>query len=126
MNGNVKVPTPKNDPILTYAPGTPERAALKARLAEMTGEVIEIPLIIGGEEIRTGDTLDVVMPHDHGHVLAKAHKAGPEEVKKAVQAAAAADAPDGPSQVFLDRIDALDARGVTAEEWDGVFVMQTK
>ena len=53
----------------------------------MASETIDIPLIIGGEEIRTGDTLDVVMPHDHGHVLAKAHKAGPDEVKKAIAAA---------------------------------------
>jgi len=102
MNGNVKVPTPKNDPILSYAPGTPERAALKARLAEMTGEVIEIPLIIGGEEIKTGDTLDVVMPHNHGHVLAKAHKAGPAEVKMAVQAAADAHH-DWSKMAFEDR-----------------------
>ncbi len=87
MSGNVKVPPPVNEPVLSYAPGTPERAALKARLDEMASEIIEIPLLIGGEEIRTGDTLDVVMPHDHGHVLAKAHKAGPAEVKKAVAAA---------------------------------------
>jgi 1-pyrroline-5-carboxylate dehydrogenase len=87
MSGNVKVPTPVNEPVLSYAPGTPERAALKARVKEMSGSAIEIPLIIGGEEIRTGDTLDVVMPHDHGHVLAKAHKAGPAEVKKAIAAA---------------------------------------
>jgi 1-pyrroline-5-carboxylate dehydrogenase len=102
MNANVKVPTPKNDPVLTYAPGTPERAALKARLAEMTSEVIDIPLIIGGEEIRTGDTLDVVMPHNHGHVLAKVHKAGPAEVEKAVQAAADAHH-DWSTMAFEDR-----------------------
>ncbi len=86
MNGNVKVPEPRNEPVLSYAPGTPERAELQAKLKEMTSEVVEIPLIIGGEEIRTGDMLDVVMPHDHGHVLAKAHKAGPAEVKKAIEA----------------------------------------
>jgi 1-pyrroline-5-carboxylate dehydrogenase len=87
MSGNVKVPPPVNEPVLSYAPGTPERAALKARLDEMASQTIEIPLLIGGEEIRTGDTLDVVMPHDHGHVLAKAHKAGPAEVDKAIAAA---------------------------------------
>lgn len=102
MNGNVKVPPPKNDPVLSYAPGTPERAALKARLAEMAAEIIEIPLIIGGEEIKTGDTLDVVMPHDHGHVLARVHKAGPEEVKKAVQASADAHH-DWSTMAFEDR-----------------------
>jgi 1-pyrroline-5-carboxylate dehydrogenase len=87
MSGNVKVPPPVNEPVLSYAPGTPERAALKARLKEMTQTTLEIPLIIGGEEVRTGDTLDVVMPHEHRHVLAKAHKAGPREVKKAIAAA---------------------------------------
>lgn len=87
MNGNVKVPPPRNEPVLSYAPGTPERAALKGKLKEMSARQIDIPLIIGGEEIRTGDTLDVLVPHDHGHVLAKAHKAGPAEVKKAVAAA---------------------------------------
>lgn len=86
MNGNVKVPPPRNEPVLSYAPGTPERAELKVKLKEMSAQVVDIPLIIGGEEIRTGDTLDVVMPHKHGHVLAKAHKAGPDEVKKAVAA----------------------------------------
>jgi 1-pyrroline-5-carboxylate dehydrogenase len=86
MNGNVKVPPPRNEPVLSYAPGTPERASLKAKLAEMSATTIEIPLIIGGEEIRTGDTLDVVAPHHHRLVLAKAHKAGPAEVKKAVAA----------------------------------------
>ncbi|GMV04833.1 MAG: 1-pyrroline-5-carboxylate dehydrogenase [Gemmatimonadota bacterium] len=86
MNGNVKVPPPRNEPVLSYAPGTPERADLKVKLKEMSAQVVDIPLIIGGEEIRTGDTLDVVMPHKHGHVLAKAHKAGPDEVKKAVAA----------------------------------------
>ena len=87
MNGNVKVPPPRNEPVFSYAPGSPERAALKQTLAEMSATTIDIPLIIGGEEIRTGDTLDVVVPHNHGHVLAKAHKAGPAEVKKAVAAA---------------------------------------
>jgi 1-pyrroline-5-carboxylate dehydrogenase len=87
MSGNVKVPAPINEPVLSYAPGTPERAALKDRLKEMAGQKIEIPLIIGGQEIRTGDTLDVVMPHKHGHVLATAHKAGPDEVKQAIAAA---------------------------------------
>ncbi|MGW8268376.1 MAG: L-glutamate gamma-semialdehyde dehydrogenase, partial [Longimicrobiales bacterium] len=69
-----------------YAPGSPEKAALKKRLAEMAGEVVDIPLIIGGEEIRTGNTGKVVMLHDHGHVLATYHKAGPEEIQRAVDA----------------------------------------
>ncbi|HSW30862.1 MAG TPA: L-glutamate gamma-semialdehyde dehydrogenase [Longimicrobiales bacterium] len=87
MNGTVKVPPPRNEPVLSYAPGTPERAALKAKLKEMSATVVDIPLIIGGEEIRTGDTVDVVSPHDHRRVLARAHKAGPAQVRKAVAAA---------------------------------------
>ncbi|MFQ5537881.1 MAG: L-glutamate gamma-semialdehyde dehydrogenase [Gemmatimonadota bacterium] len=87
MNGNVKVPPARNEPVLSYAPGTPERAELKTRLEELSSNRLDIPLIIGGEEVRTGDTLDVVMPHNHGHVLATAHKAGPEEVKRAIEAA---------------------------------------
>ncbi len=87
MSSIPRVPQPVNEPVLSYAPGAPERARLKARLEEMAGEEIEIPLIIGGKEIRTGDTQKVVMPHDHGHVLATAHRAGEAEVRQAVAAA---------------------------------------
>jgi len=86
MSGKLRVPQPVNEPVLNYTPGSPERAELQAKLAEMADEVVDIPLIIGGEEVRTGDTANVVMPHDHGHVLATYHKAGPEEIKKAIQA----------------------------------------
>src|SRR4051794_15138155 len=64
FNGNRRVPAPVNEPIRSYAPGSPERASLKARLKEMAAETIEMPLIIGGKEIRTGDTAPSVMPHD--------------------------------------------------------------
>jgi 1-pyrroline-5-carboxylate dehydrogenase len=86
MSGMLRVPTPVNEPILDYLPGSREREELKKKLDEMAGQVVDIPLIIGGEEIRTGDTAKVVMPHDHGHVLATYHKAGPEEIRKAIQA----------------------------------------
>jgi 1-pyrroline-5-carboxylate dehydrogenase len=86
MSGKLRVPQPYNEPVFEYAPGSPERAALKTRLAAMAEEVVDIPLIIGGEEVRTGKTGKVVMPHDHGHVLATYHKAGPEEIGKAVRA----------------------------------------
>ncbi len=82
-----RVPPPQNDPNLSYRPGSPERAELKARLAAMAGEQIDIPVIIGGKEIRTGDTGTVVMPHRHGHVLATWHKASSEHVKQAIAAA---------------------------------------
>jgi 1-pyrroline-5-carboxylate dehydrogenase len=87
MNSIPLVPAPVNEPVLSYAPGSPERAALKAALDRMAGEEIEIPLVIGGREVRTGNTDTQVMPHDHGHVLARYHKAGPAEVKQAIAAA---------------------------------------
>ena len=86
MSAKLQVPKPVNEPVLDYLPGSPEKVELKAKLEEMAGQVTDIPLIIGGEEIRTGDTANVVMPHDHGHVLGTYHKAGPEEIKKAIQA----------------------------------------
>ena len=85
-----RVPQPANDPNRSYAPGTPERAELKARLDAMASETIEIPLIIGGREIRTGRTEKTVMPHDHRHVLAEYHLAGPEHIQQAIDAAAEA------------------------------------
>ena len=82
-HGVFRVPTPKNEPVRGYAPGSPERASLESRLSSMAGECPEIPVIIGGEEVRTGDVVDVVMPHRHGHVIAKAHMAGPAEAARA-------------------------------------------
>src|SRR5215475_5855875 len=82
-----RVPIPINEPIRSYAPGTSERQALKNKLAAMSAEKIEIPIIIGGKEIRTGNTGTQVMPHRHGHVLTTWHKAGPKEVEQAIQAA---------------------------------------
>ena len=83
-------PPPHNEPVLGYEPGSPERAELQTRLAAMAAEPIEIPVVIGGEEIRTGDTFDAVMPHDKEHVLAHVHKAGAAEVDKAIAASAEA------------------------------------
>jgi 1-pyrroline-5-carboxylate dehydrogenase len=85
-----RVPEPVNEPNNTYAPGTPARAELKARLKSMAAETIDIPLIIGGREIRTGKLEKSVMPHDHGHVLAEYHLAGPEHIAQAIAAAASA------------------------------------
>ena len=89
-HGVFRVPTPKNEPVRGYAPGSSERASLESRLASMAGECPEIPVIIGGEEVRTGNVVDVVMPHRHGHVIAKAHMAGPAEAARAIDAAEAA------------------------------------
>ena len=81
-----RVPIPVNEPVRSYASGTAERQALKKKLAAMSAEKIEIPLIIGGKEVRTGDTATQVMPHRHGHVLATWHKAGAKEVEQAIKA----------------------------------------
>lgn len=78
---------PANLPVKTYAPGSEERELLKQALKQIESETIDIPLIIGGKEVRTGNTGKVVMPHDHGHVLATYHKAGEKEVQMAIDAA---------------------------------------
>ncbi len=85
-NAKFTLPQPTNEPILSYAPGTPERQALKNRLAQMASEQIEIPLIIGGKEVRTGKLAQCIMPHDHRHILATYHQATPKEVEMAVAA----------------------------------------
>jgi len=87
LSAQRRVPPALNDLNRTYAPGTPERAELKSRLSAMSAETIEIPVIIGGKEHRTGLTSTVVMPHKHGHVLGTWHKATPELVHKAVASA---------------------------------------
>ncbi len=91
-NGYYKIAMPANEPGLGYLPGSAERAALKAELAAQSSNVIEIPLIIGGQEVRTGKLMDLVMPHDHHHVLARYHMAGEKELKMAVDAALGAKA----------------------------------
>jgi 1-pyrroline-5-carboxylate dehydrogenase len=88
--GIFRPPPPHNEPVLGYEAGSLERTELQARLAAMAREPLEIPVVIGGEEIRTGDTFDAVMPHDKEHVLAHVHKAGPAEVDKAIAASAEA------------------------------------
>jgi 1-pyrroline-5-carboxylate dehydrogenase len=89
-NGIVPIPKPDNEPILAFAPGSAEKASLKARMESMLSEQVEIPLIIGGREVRTGNTAEAVCPHDHQHVLGVYHQAGPAEVGMAVAAAAEA------------------------------------
>ena len=78
------VPKPVNEVILNYAPGSPERAELQKVLEKMKSEVVEIPVIIGGKEIYTGDTATNVMPHNHAHVLATYHQAGSKEIADAI------------------------------------------
>ncbi len=89
-NAVIRTPKPVNEPIYQYEPGSSHRQALKVALKELSTTELDIPLIIKGEEIRTGNIGKVVMPHDHSHVLATYHKAGPEDVQKAIDAAVAA------------------------------------
>jgi 1-pyrroline-5-carboxylate dehydrogenase len=87
MNGYFFLERPKNEPILEYKPGSKEKLELKAKIEEMKSQKIEIPLIIGGKEVKTGNMGKCVIPHVHGHVLAEFHKAGEKEIKMAVEAA---------------------------------------
>ena len=84
MNGVIKIPRPTNEPVMVFAPGSPEKVSLKSELTRMLGEEIEIPLIIGGKEIRTGNFAECRCPHDHNHLLGRYHKAGPDEITMAV------------------------------------------
>ncbi|HEY8704160.1 MAG TPA: L-glutamate gamma-semialdehyde dehydrogenase, partial [Gaiellaceae bacterium] len=88
-----RVPDPINEPVRSYAPGSPEREELRLRLQQLESQQPDIPLVIGGEEVRTGDTFESVMPHRRSHVLATVHKAGAKEVERAIAASqeAAAD-----------------------------------
>ena len=107
------IPKPVNEPILNFGPGSPERISLQAKLKELSAKEIEIPLIIGGAEVRTGDTGTCVMPHNHGHVLARFHQAGPAEVAQAISAAKTAwedwsrTPLDERSQIFLKMAELL-------------------
>jgi len=83
-------PEPYNEPVRDYAPGSPEREELRLRLHEMESQQIEIPLVIGGEEVRTGNTFEAIEPHKRSHVLATVHKGGAAEVDRAAAAAAEA------------------------------------
>jgi 1-pyrroline-5-carboxylate dehydrogenase len=90
VNGVRRVPRAVNEPIKSYAPKSPERAELKGRLDAMSKELVDIPIIIGGKEIRTGKTAKTVMPFNHRHVLAEYHMAEPCHVTQAMTAALAA------------------------------------
>jgi len=90
MSSFAQAPQPVNEPVLTYAPGSAEKGALKKRLEQMAGEQVELPLVIGGQRIKTGDIGQMVMPCAHGHVLGTYHKASREHVEQAAVAAAKA------------------------------------
>src|SRR6266850_5904664 len=87
VHGIFRVPEPHNEPVHSYAPGSPEREELRVRLVEMESQQLDLPLVIGGEEVRTGDTFEAVEPHNRSHVLATVHKGGAKEVERAITAA---------------------------------------
>ena len=86
-NAYFKVPTPVNEPVLSYAPGSKEKEELKKKISELKSKEIEVPLIIGGKEIKTGNTGDMRVPHNHSKKLGVYHKAGKKEVEMAIEAA---------------------------------------
>ena len=90
INARVSVPTPINEPVLLYAAGSSEKNELKLKLEEFAGQQIEIPLVIGGTEVRTGNLGECILPHDHRHVIASFHKGNTETVNQAIAAAAEA------------------------------------
>ena len=86
VTANRRVPEPRNEPVKTYAPGSPERAELKSRLKSMAAERVDIPFVIDGQRITTGKTATVVSPHNHRHVLADSHEATPAHIQAAIDA----------------------------------------
>jgi len=88
--GFFKIPTPVNEPILSYAPGSKERATLKKALADARAAVLDIPMYIGGEEVRTENKKTLSPPHDHKHILAHFHEGDKNHVEQAINAALAA------------------------------------
>ena len=79
-HGTFTTPLPANEPVRAYAPGEATRASLKECLAAQASETVEVPLVIGGQRVTTGDLAPMVMPHNHGHVLGHYHRAGEGEV----------------------------------------------
>ena len=86
QNSVFKVPHPVNEPIFAYLKNSKEKLALKSALKTIEAEVVDIPCIIDGKEVRTGNIFEVRMPHDHQQVIARVHLAGKKEVELAVAA----------------------------------------
>ena len=113
INAESHVPLPVNEPVLSYAPGTSERAIIRRQLDAMAKETIDIPLIIGGAEVRTDKQGTAVMPHDHEHVLGRFHMAGFDEIEDAIACAVRAQhdwarlPQDARAAVFLKAADLL-------------------
>ena len=91
-DGHVRVPTPVNEPVKDHAPGSPERASLKARLEQLSQERIDIPAVIGGRDVTSGDIYEAVMPHSVKSILGDVHQSTASHFDQAVDAAAEAHA----------------------------------
>jgi 1-pyrroline-5-carboxylate dehydrogenase len=91
-NAIYRVPEPANEPVLGYLPGSREKAELKEELERQASQVVEVPLVIGGRRVETGDMGTCVMPHDHGHVLCRYHRAGAGHMEQAIRATSEARA----------------------------------
>ena len=102
ISAHLRVPTPVNEPVKPYAPGSPERAALKAELEALRARPAEIAPVVGGKVVHTGRTLPVTEPHAHSRVLGTAHLGGAPEVAAAIGAAAKA-APAWAATSFEER-----------------------
>ncbi|HUG28617.1 MAG TPA: L-glutamate gamma-semialdehyde dehydrogenase, partial [Gemmatimonadales bacterium] len=102
MSGAYQVPVPHNEPVLSYAPGSPERATLKAAIAAVEGEIVEIPVSFGTKELRTGGTVPVTSPHRHSRVIANCHQVDAAGLDGAIAAAVGAQA-DWSAWPFEDR-----------------------
>ncbi|HEU4830337.1 MAG TPA: L-glutamate gamma-semialdehyde dehydrogenase, partial [Gemmatimonadales bacterium] len=87
MSGIANIPVPRNEPVNSYAPGTPARTELKAALKAQGAERVDIPVVVGGEELRSGNVQKVVSPHRHSHVLAETHQADRKAIAGAITAA---------------------------------------
>jgi len=90
FNGLFRIPSPKNESIYSYAPGTPERKKLQAKLEEMLKNPVEVPLLIGGKEVRTGNIVEIRCPHNHNAILGRYHQGDSETTHQAIAAANAA------------------------------------
>ena len=113
MKNTNNIPKPINEPILSYEPGSPEKASLKKRIQELKSNKIEVPLIIGGQEIKSENLSEMYVPHDHQHILGSYHKAGSKEVTMAIESALSAwktwskTSMDERAKVFLKAADLL-------------------
>jgi 1-pyrroline-5-carboxylate dehydrogenase len=90
LTARLQTPPPVNEPVLSYAPGAPERAALERTLDDLGSRQIDVPMFLGGEEVRTGDTVTIRAPHRHDLVLGQWHQGTTEHVTRAIDAALAA------------------------------------